>query len=64
VPYSIPIIVYSSLDDDNKDENPPPPTHLPRDDSIEHEPAPTPSLPRCFLSIREATCDLMGDHSY
>jgi hypothetical protein len=36
VPYSIPILV-SSLDDDNEDENPPLPTHLPPDDSIEHE---------------------------
>jgi hypothetical protein len=39
-------ILVSSSDDDNKDENPPLPTHLPLDESIEPEPAPTPLLPR------------------
>jgi hypothetical protein len=46
VPYFVPILVSSSSDDDSEDENPPPPTHLPPDESIEHEPAPTPPLPR------------------
>jgi hypothetical protein len=44
VPFSIPILVSSSLDDDCKDENPPSPAHLPPDESIEHEPTPTPPL--------------------
>jgi hypothetical protein len=55
VPYSVPILVSSSLDDDSEDENPPPPAHLPLDESIEHEPAPTPPLPRWVHSTREAT---------
>jgi hypothetical protein len=46
VPYFVPILVSSSSDDDNEDENPPPPTHLHLDESIEHELAPTPPLPR------------------
>jgi hypothetical protein len=45
VPSSIPIMVSSYSNDANEDENPPLPTHLPPDDSIEHEPAPTPPLP-------------------
>ena len=44
VPYYVPILVSSS-DDDNEDENPPPLAHLPPDDSIDHELAPTPPLP-------------------
>jgi hypothetical protein len=36
-PSSGPILV-SFLDDDNEDVNPPTPTHLPPDDSIEIEP--------------------------
>jgi hypothetical protein len=50
VPYFVPIMVSSSSDDDSEDENPPPPTHLPPDESIEHEPAPTPPLPRWVCS--------------
>jgi hypothetical protein len=46
VPSFVPILVSSSSDDDSEDENPPPPAHLPPDESIEHEPAPTPQLPR------------------
>jgi hypothetical protein len=37
VPSFVPILVSSS-DDDIEDENPPSPTHLPPDESIEHEP--------------------------
>jgi hypothetical protein len=44
-----PIQVYF-LDDNNEDENMPTPPHLPRDDSIEHEPVPTPLLPRSIHS--------------
>jgi hypothetical protein len=44
VPSSVPIMV-SSLDYDSEDEDPPLPTHLLPDDSIEPEPTPTPSLP-------------------
>jgi hypothetical protein len=46
VPSYVPILVSSSLDDYSKDENPSPSTHLPPDDSIEHEPKPTLPLPR------------------
>jgi hypothetical protein len=42
-PYFIPILV-SSLDDDRENENPPPLAHIPPDESIEHEPTPTPPL--------------------
>jgi hypothetical protein len=49
VPSSVPILV-SSLDDDSEDENPPPSTHLPRDDSFEPEPTPVPPLPRWVRS--------------
>jgi hypothetical protein len=50
-PYStfVPILVSSS-DDDNEDANPPPYTHLPLDESFEHEPTPTPQLPRWVCS--------------
>jgi hypothetical protein len=41
VPSSVPIFVSSS-NDENEYENPPPPTHLPPNESIEQEPAPTP----------------------
>jgi len=58
VPYSIPIIVSCSSDDDNEDENPPLPIHLPPDESIEHEPAPSPLLLRWVSSTREETGDL------
>jgi hypothetical protein len=61
VPSFIPILVSFSLDGDNRDENTPPTTHLPLDDSNEHEPAPTPSLPRWICSTREAVGDLTVD---
>jgi hypothetical protein len=56
-----PILVYSYLDDDSEDENPPPPTHLPLDESIEHEPAPIPPFFNWVHSTREATSDIFGD---
>jgi hypothetical protein len=56
-------ILVSSSNDDSKDENPPPSTHLPLDESFELEPTPTPSLPRWVCSTREATGDLVGDPS-
>jgi hypothetical protein len=59
-PSSIPILV-SSLDDENEDENPPLPSHLPLDESIEHEPAPVPILLRWVHSTQEATSDIVGD---
>jgi hypothetical protein len=63
VPSFVPILVSSSSNDDSEDENPPAPTHLPPDESIEHEPAPAPSLPRWVRSTREAVGDLVGDPS-
>jgi hypothetical protein len=39
VPYVVPILVYSS-DDEDEDGNPPMPSHLPPNESIEHEHAP------------------------
>jgi hypothetical protein len=62
VPSSIPILVSSS-DDDSGDENPPPLAHLHRDDSIEPEPTPVPSLPRWLCSTREAVGHLVSDTS-
>ena len=41
VPYFVPILVSSSSNDDNEDENPPLLAHLPPNESIEHEHAPT-----------------------
>jgi hypothetical protein len=62
VPSSIPILVsFSSSDDNNEDENPPPLAHLPLDESIKHEPALTPQLPRWVCSTREKTSDLASD---
>jgi hypothetical protein len=63
VPPYVPIMVSSSSDDDSEDENPPFLTHLHPDESIEHEPAPTPLLPRWVCSTREAVGDLFGDPS-
>jgi hypothetical protein len=63
VPSSIPILVSSSSDDDSGDENPPLPTHLPPNDSIEPEPTPTPLLPRWVHSTQEVVGDLIGDPS-
>jgi hypothetical protein len=60
VPSFVPILVSSS-DDDNEDENPPSPTHLPPDESLEPEPAP--SLPRWVYSTREVVGDLVSDPS-
>jgi hypothetical protein len=45
VPYSILILVSSSSNDENEDDNTPLPSHLPPNESIEHEPAPSPPLP-------------------
>jgi hypothetical protein len=42
--------MVSYLDDDSEDENPPPPSHLPLNESIEHEPALVPPLPIWFRS--------------
>jgi hypothetical protein len=62
VPYFVRIIVYSSsLDDDNEDENPPLPAHLPPDESIEPEPTLAPLLPRWVPSTREVASDLVDD---
>jgi hypothetical protein len=55
-----PILVTSS-DDDNEDENPPLPAHLPVDESIEHEPTPIPPLPRWIFSTIEVVGDLASD---
>jgi hypothetical protein len=63
VPSSVPILV-SSLYDDNEDENPPLPTHLPPDESFEPEPTPVPPLPRWVCSTREAVGGLVNDPSY
>jgi hypothetical protein len=62
VPSSVPILV-SSLDDDNEGENPPPPAHLPPNESFEPEPTPTPSLPRWVHSTQEVAGDLVSDPS-
>jgi hypothetical protein len=61
VPSFVPILVSSSSDDDTEDENTPPPAHLPLDNSIEHEPTPTPLLPRWVHSTRKEIGDLVGD---
>jgi hypothetical protein len=63
VPFSIPIMVSSSSDDDNVDENPRLLAHLPPYEFIEHEPTSTPPLPKWVCSTREATGDLTGDPS-
>jgi hypothetical protein len=54
-------ILVSSLHDANEDENPPFPAYLLLYESTEHEPTPTPSLPRWVCSIHEATRDLAAD---
>jgi hypothetical protein len=56
-------ILVSSSDGNSEDENPPPPAHLPPNDSFEPEPAQAPPLPRWVHSTREATGDLFGDPS-
>jgi hypothetical protein len=60
VPYSIHIMVSFS-DDDCEYENSPLPTHLPPDDSIEHEPAPVLSLPVWVHSTQEPVGDIFSD---
>jgi hypothetical protein len=45
VPSSVSSLVYSS-NDDSEDENTPPPSYLPPNESIKLELAPTPFLPR------------------
>jgi hypothetical protein len=62
MPSSVPILVSSS-DDYSEDENPPPSSHLPPDESFEPEPTPSPQLPRWVRSTREAAGDLAGDPS-
>jgi hypothetical protein len=58
-------VLVSSSVDESEDENPPPPTHLPLDESFEPElaPDPAPPLPRWVRSTREAADDLVGDPS-
>jgi hypothetical protein len=56
-------ILVSSLDDDNEDENPPLPDHLPPVESFVPKPTPTPLLPRWVHSARQAIGDLVGDPS-
>jgi hypothetical protein len=63
VPSYVPIMVSSS-DDDSEDENQPLPTHLPPDDSFEPEPTLAPQLPRWVCSTQEVVGDLVGDPSY
>jgi hypothetical protein len=55
VPSSV-LILVSSSDDDNEDENSPPFAHLPPDKSFE-------LVPRWVHSTREAAGDLVGDPS-
>jgi hypothetical protein len=62
VPSSIPILVSSS-DDESEDDNPPLPTDIPPDESLEPEQEPVPPLPRWVCSIREAAGDIVGDPS-
>jgi hypothetical protein len=62
-PSSVPILVSSSSDDDSEYVNPPSPAHLSLYESIEHEPTPTPQLPRLVYSTREAIDDLIDDPS-
>jgi hypothetical protein len=61
VPSFFPILVSSSSHDDNEDENPLPPAHLLLDESIEHEPKPTPSLLIWVRSTQEVVGDLTSD---
>jgi hypothetical protein len=63
MPYFFPILISSSSDDDSEDENPPPHAHLASYESIEHETAPIPPLPKWVCSTREAIGDLIGDPS-
>ena len=49
--------LVSSSDDHSEDENPPPLSHSPPDESFELEPTPTPPLPRWVCSTLEAVGD-------
>jgi hypothetical protein len=60
VPYSIPILVSSSLNDDSEDEKTPLPSHLLLDDSIEHEHAPSLQIHRCVSLTQEEDGDLVS----
>jgi hypothetical protein len=64
VSYYAPILVSSSLYDDIDDENPPPPTHLPLDDPIEHELALETPLLIWVRSTQEVVGDITNDPSY
>jgi hypothetical protein len=70
VPYYLPIfsisdiILVSSLDDENEDENSPLPTYLPSIGSIEHDLFPTPSLPRWVHTTRKVVSDIVNDPTY
>jgi hypothetical protein len=57
---SAPILVSSS-NVDNEDENPPLPAHLHLVGFVEHEPTPTPQLPRWVHTTREVASDLASD---
>jgi hypothetical protein len=60
VPYSIPILVSSSLNDDSEDEKTPLPAHLLLDDSNEHEHAPSLQIHRCVSLTQEADGDVVS----
>jgi hypothetical protein len=51
--YFFSIQVSSSSDDVSEDENPPLPSHLPPNESIEHEPTPSSPLLKWVHSTRE-----------
>jgi hypothetical protein len=64
LPSFIPILVSSLDDDDIENENIPLLAHLPLDESIEHELASVPSLPRWVRSTQETGSDLVNDPTY
>jgi hypothetical protein len=64
VSFSLLVMVSSSSNDDSEDENPTPPTHLPPNESIEHESTTTPLLLKWVYSTREEVGDIVGDPSY
>lgn len=53
--------IFSSLNNDNEDENSPLIAHLSLDESIKHELALAPQLPQWVHSTQEATSDLASD---
>jgi hypothetical protein len=63
VPSFVPILVSSSYDD-SEDANPPPPTHFPLVESIEHKLAPVPTFPGWVFLSRETTLDIVDDPRY